>query len=126
MAIELSKAVLLFISPLGLSKSGCSIIPSFRIKRASAPCSALNKIFDNNLSHTESINPKDVEAARNLGASKIDILINIIIPLSLRGFLVSGVLGFAHTIGEFGVVLMVGGNISGETRVLSVAIFALL
>ncbi len=71
----------------------------------------------------ESINPKDVEAARNLGASKIDILINIIIPLSLRGFLVSGVLGFAHTIGEFGVVLMVGGNISGETRVLSVAIF---
>ncbi|PPR76788.1 MAG: Molybdenum transport system permease protein ModB [Alphaproteobacteria bacterium MarineAlpha2_Bin1] len=71
----------------------------------------------------ENIDFKDIEAARNLGASKISVFINIIIPLSLRGFLVSGVLGFAHTIGEFGIVLMVGGNISGETRVLSIAIF---
>ena len=71
----------------------------------------------------ENINYKDIEAAYNLGASKLGILINIIIPQSLRGFLVAGVLGFAHTIGEFGIVLMVGGNISGETRVLSIAIF---
>ncbi len=71
----------------------------------------------------ENVSHKDIEAAFNLGASKLGVLINIILPLSLRGFLVSGVLGFAHTIGEFGIVLMVGGNISGETRVLSIAIF---
>ncbi len=71
----------------------------------------------------ENIDYKKIEAAYNLGASKLSTLINIIIPLSLRGFLVAGVLGFAHTIGEFGVVLMIGGNIAGETRVLSIAIF---
>lgn len=71
----------------------------------------------------ENIKFKDIEAAYNLGASKLGVLINIIFPLSLRGFLVAGVLGFAHTLGEFGIVLMVGGNISGETRVISIAIF---
>ena len=45
------------------------------------------------------------------------------VPLALRGYLTAGVLSFAHTIGEFGVVLMVGGNIPGETKVISVAIY---
>ena len=47
----------------------------------------------------------------------------MILPLSAHGFLTAGVLSFAHTLGEFGVVLMVGGNIPGETRVVSIAIF---
>jgi molybdate transport system permease protein len=47
----------------------------------------------------------------------------VAVPLARPGFLTGAVLGFAHTIGEFGVVLMIGGNIPGETKVLSVAIF---
>ena len=64
-----------------------------------------------------------IEAALNLGAGKFDIFINIILPLSLRGIIVAGVLGFTHTLGEFGIVLMVGGGIPNETRVISIAIF---
>ena len=58
-----------------------------------------------------------------LGASKLDAFFSVAVPLSLRGFLGAAVLSFAHTLGEFGVVLMVGGNIPGETRVVSIAIY---
>lgn len=64
-----------------------------------------------------------LEAARTLGASKFDMFRTIAVPLSVRGFITAMVLGFAHTLGEFGVVLMVGGNIPGETRVVSIAIY---
>jgi len=65
-----------------------------------------------------------IEAAYVLGKSKMEILLKVILP-NVRPALLTGiVMAFAHTIGEFGVVLMVGGNIPGETRVASVAIFS--
>ncbi len=68
--------------------------------------------------------PEEVlETASTLGASKSDRFLSIVLPLSTRGYLTGAVLTFAHTVGEFGVVLMMGGNIPGETRVLSIAIY---
>lgn len=71
----------------------------------------------------ESMGKQEIEAARTLGASKLDAFFTIAVPLSAHGFLSAIVLAFAHTMGEFGVVLMVGGNIPGETRVISIAIY---
>ncbi|HFC04396.1 MAG TPA: molybdate ABC transporter permease subunit, partial [Rhizobiales bacterium] len=66
---------------------------------------------------------KPLEEAASLGASPIDRFFTVALPLSKRGFLTAAILGFAHTVGEFGVVLMVGGNIPGKTRVISISIF---
>jgi molybdate transport system permease protein len=71
----------------------------------------------------ESMGRKEIEAARTLGASPMDAFFSIVVPLSAPGFLTALVLSFAHTLGEFGVVLMVGGNIPGETRLISIAIY---
>ena len=71
----------------------------------------------------ESLGVKEVEAARTLGANSLDAFFSIVVPLSAPGFLTALVLSFAHTLGEFGVVLMVGGNIPGETRLVSIAIY---
>jgi molybdate transport system permease protein len=64
-----------------------------------------------------------LEAASVLGASAWDRFFTVASPMALRGYVSALVLGFAHTVGEFGVVLMVGGNIPGETRVLSISIY---
>ena len=64
-----------------------------------------------------------LERAWTLGATRLDAFFSIAVPLSIRGFVSGIVLSFAHTLGEFGVVLMVGGNIPGETRVVSIAIY---
>jgi molybdate transport system permease protein len=64
-----------------------------------------------------------LEAAATLGAGPRDAFFSVAAPLAVRGFITAIVLGFAHTIGEFGVVLMVGGNIPGETRLISIAIY---
>ena len=66
---------------------------------------------------------KPLEVAATLGASKIDRFFSVAVPLARSGFVTAAVLGFAHTVGEFGVVLMIGGNIPGETGVLSIAIY---
>jgi molybdate transport system permease protein len=66
---------------------------------------------------------KPLEVAATLGASKIDRFFSVAVPLARSGFITAAVLGFAHTVGEFGVVLMIGGNIPGETGVLSIAIY---
>jgi len=71
----------------------------------------------------ESLGQRNLEAAWTLGASKMDAFFSVALPLSVRGYLGAVVLSFAHTLGEFGVVLMVGGNIPGETRVISIAIY---
>lgn len=71
----------------------------------------------------QSIGKAPLEAAASLRATPFDTFINVVMPLSRRGFLTACVLSFAHTIGEFGVVLMVGGNIPGQTRVISIAIY---
>ncbi|MBR9872089.1 MAG: molybdate ABC transporter permease subunit [Gammaproteobacteria bacterium] len=70
-----------------------------------------------------SLNENLLEAAATLRASAWDRFVSIAIPLARPGFLTAAVLSFAHTIGEFGVILMIGGSIPGETKVLSVAIF---
>lgn len=64
-----------------------------------------------------------MEAAATLGARPLDAFFSVAVPLAARGYLTAMVMGFAHTLGEFGVVLMVGGNIPGETRVISIAIY---
>ncbi len=71
----------------------------------------------------ESLGQRNLEAAWTLGASRLDAFFSVALPLSVRGYLGAVVLSFAHTLGEFGVVLMVGGNIPGETRVISIAIY---
>jgi molybdate transport system permease protein len=66
---------------------------------------------------------RPLEVAATLGAAPLDRFLTVSLPLARPGFLSGTILGFAHTIGEFGVVLMIGGSIPGETRVLSVAIY---
>jgi molybdate transport system permease protein len=74
-------------------------------------------------SNFESIGKSPMETAASLGASRWDAFFSVILPLSRRGYLTATVLGFAHTLGEFGVVLMVGGNIPGKTKVISIEIY---
>ncbi len=69
------------------------------------------------------IGEQPLEAAATLRASPIDTFFSVVLPLSKSGFLTATILGFAHTVGEFGVVLMVGGNIPDKTRVVSVQIY---
>ena len=71
----------------------------------------------------ETIGQGSLEAAATLRASRWDRFFSVTLPLSRRGYLTAATLGFAHTMGEFGVVLMIGGNIPGTTRVLSIAIY---
>jgi molybdate transport system permease protein len=71
----------------------------------------------------EAIPQRTLEAAATLRAGAWDRFFTVAVPLARPGFVTAGVLGFAHTVGEFGVVLMIGGNIPGQTRVLSVAIY---
>lgn len=71
----------------------------------------------------EGLDKRMLEAAATLRASPLDTFFSVVLPLSRRGFLTATILGFAHTVGEFGVVLMVGGNIPGQTRVVSMQIY---
>jgi molybdate transport system permease protein len=71
----------------------------------------------------EAFGSRPLEVAATLRASNWDAFWSVAVPLARPGFLTGAVLGFAHTVGEFGVVLMIGGNIPGETKVLSVAIY---
>lgn len=69
------------------------------------------------------IGRQPMEAAATLRASPFDAFVTVALPLARPGFITAAVLGFAHTVGEFGVVLMMGGNIPGKTQVLSMAIY---
>ena len=71
----------------------------------------------------EAMGERPMEVAATLRASPARAFWTVAVPLARRGFLTGAVLGFAHTIGEFGIVLMLGGNIPGKTKVLSVAIY---
>jgi len=71
----------------------------------------------------ESIPPRQLEAAATLGAKPLDVFFSIVLPLSKTGFFTAAILCFAHTLGEFGVVMMIGGNIPGETQVISTQIY---
>ncbi|QTN23263.1 molybdate ABC transporter permease subunit [Rhizobacter sp. AJA081-3] len=71
----------------------------------------------------EAVPERTLEAAATLRANPWDCFFSVAVPLARPGFVTAGVLGFAHTVGEFGVVLMIGGNIPDKTRVLSVALY---
>lgn len=71
----------------------------------------------------EAIGNRPLEAAATLGAGPIDRFFTVVLPLAKPGFITATILGFAHTVGEFGIVLMIGGSIPGETRVVSVQIY---
>jgi molybdate transport system permease protein len=71
----------------------------------------------------ESVGRGPLEAAATLGATPLRAFFRVAAPLALRGYVSAAVLAFAHTLGEFGVVLMVGGSIPGETKVVSIAVF---
>jgi molybdate transport system permease protein len=71
----------------------------------------------------EAIGDRPLEAAATLRASRLDAFFSVAVPLAKPGFMTAAVLGFAHTVGEFGVVLMIGGNIPDKTRVVSVQIY---
>jgi molybdate transport system permease protein len=71
----------------------------------------------------EQVDRRLIEASWTLGVSKVATFFKLIVPLSMAGLVTGAVLSFAHTLGEFGVVLMVGGNIEGETRTVSIDIY---
>ncbi len=71
----------------------------------------------------EAMGTRPLEVAASLRASKLDTFFNVVLPLCKPGLISGAIMSFAHTVGEFGVVLMVGGNIPGETRVVSVQIY---
>lgn len=71
----------------------------------------------------EAIGDRPLEVAATLRAGPIDRFFTIVLPLAKPGFITASILGFAHTIGEFGVILMIGGNIPDETRVVSVQVY---
>jgi molybdate transport system permease protein len=71
----------------------------------------------------EAVGRRPLEVAATLGAGPFDRFLHVALPLALPGVVTAAVLGFAHTVGEFGVVLMIGGNIPGQTRVLSMRIY---
>lgn len=71
----------------------------------------------------EAIGERPLEVAATLRASPLDTFLTVVLPLARPAYLTAAVMGFAHTVGEFGIVLMMGGNIPGQTRVLSVQIY---
>jgi molybdate transport system permease protein len=71
----------------------------------------------------EAIGDRPLEVAATLRANPLDTFFTVVVPLARPGFLTAAILGFAHTVGEFGIVLMIGGNIPGKTRVVSVQIY---
>lgn len=71
----------------------------------------------------EAIGSRPLEVSATLRASPLDTFFSVVVPLARSGFITAAILSFAHTVGEFGVVLMIGGNIPDETRVVSVQIY---
>jgi len=71
----------------------------------------------------ENVGARPLEVAATLRASPLDAFLTVVLPLSIPGFITAAILCFAHTVGEFGVVLMMGGNIPGQTRVVSTQIY---
>ncbi len=71
----------------------------------------------------QAISQRPLEVAATLGAGPVDRFFSVVLPLAKPGFISAAVLGFAHTVGEFGIVLMIGGSIADETRVVSVQIY---
>lgn len=120
---------LVFLSPnstlggLWVKASGSSLTFSFTGLVLASIVYSLPFAVQPLLSAFAALGRREYEAAQTLGASRLDAFVSVVLPLALPGFLGAAVLSFAHTLGEFGVVLMVGGNLPGETRTVSIAIY---
>ena len=112
-----------FVGGLWLDLTGDTLTFSFAGLVVASIIYSLPFMIQPLLNAFESVDPKLKEAAADLGASATEIFRYLILPLSKRGIITGGILTFAHTVGEFGIVLMVGGNIPGETRVISIALY---
>ena len=121
--------LLVFLSPTSaiggfwVSLTGDSLTFSFTGLVVASVCYSLPFTVQPLQAAFESIGRGPLEAGATLRASPLDTFFTIAVPMALRGYLTATVLTFAHTIGEFGVVLMVGGNIPGQTKVISIAIY---
>ncbi|MCR8922402.1 molybdate ABC transporter permease subunit [Dasania sp. GY-MA-18] len=113
-------------SPFGqlwLSATGHSLAFSFSALVIGSVLYSLPFVVQPLQASFEQLPVKLLEAASTLGADFKDRFFSIVLPLSRRSFITAASLGFAHTVGEFGIVLMIGGNIPGKTQVLSIALF---
>lgn len=113
-------------SPLGgawLSLTGSTLTFSFTGLVLASVLYSLPFMVQPLQSAFEAVGRGPLEAAATLGARPLDRFFSVAAPLAKRGFITAAILTFAHTIGEFGVVLMVGGNIPGQTKVISIAIY---
>lgn len=121
--------LLLFLGPNGaagemwISLTGSPLVFSFTGLIVASCIYSLPFVVQPLQASFETMDRRSIEAAWTLGVSRFKTFLYIIIPQIRRGLLTAVVLGFAHTLGEFGVVLMVGGNIPGETQVVSIAIY---
>jgi molybdate transport system permease protein len=113
-------------SPIGatwVSVTGSALTFSFAGLVVASMCYSLPFTVQPLQATFEVIGRAPLEAAASLRATPVDAFFTVASPMAFRGYLTAAVLSFAHTIGEFGVVLMVGGNIPGQTRVISIAIY---
>ncbi len=106
-----------------LKLTGTALTFSFSGLVVASVCYSLPFVVQPIQNGFESVPMRFMEAARTLGAKPMDAFFTVAVPMAKRGFLTAMVLGFAHTLGEFGVVLMVGGNIPGETKVIAIEIY---
>lgn len=121
--------LLILFSPAGsfggffLSLTGTTLTFSFTGLVVASVIYSLPFMVQPLQSSFEALGRGPLEAAASLGASPLDRFFSVASPLALRGYITGLVLSFAHTLGEFGVVLMVGGNIPDQTKVISIAIY---
>ena len=121
--------LLVFLSPesvlggLWLSATGSTLTFSFSGLVVASAFYSLPFMVQPLQAAFETVGRAPLEAAASLRASPLDAFFSVAMPMALRGYLTATVLTFAHTIGEFGVVLMVGGNIPGRTKVVSIQIY---
>tara|TARA_Y100000590_G_scaffold470776_1_gene670392 strand:- start:27014 stop:27652 length:639 start_codon:yes stop_codon:yes gene_type:complete len=108
--------LLLALSPVGLAFSFTGLVIGSVVYSLPFVVGPLQDTF-------VSLGNRPLEVAATLRAKPMDQFFSIVLPLSRSGFITGGVLGFAHTLGEFGVVLMIGGNIPGVSQVLSISIY---
>jgi molybdate transport system permease protein len=112
-----------FIGELWFELTETQLLFSFNALLLASVVYSLPFVFQPLLNAFEQNNPLYFDLAKTLGASRSQQFFSVLLPVNRRAYLVAFVLGFAHTLGEFGVVLLVGGNIAGETRVISIAIY---
>ena len=111
------------IGKIAVSLTGSGLAFSFTGLIIGSTIYSLPFVMQPILNSFEDVPPSSLQLGASLGAGPLDRFFSIVLPHSRSGILKGGILGFAHTLGEFGVVLMIGGNIPGETRVAAIAIY---